>query len=408
MTYTSVMRLRSLFPSLLTLIFLASGCSTQNDNGEKNQPAQGGLKAPELLKANHDAKPASAQEKVAQPGATPPGGSKVSNPAKPFRFDGPLNYLVFAPDNKTLIAGGRFWEVASGKITRSIGLPASRLCSSPDGRLLLFGDQSKVRLWDVAAGKQVWSSDTGHSISGVTFSGDGKRFAACSDAFTREKTHCVWETASKKMINKFGSDRRPWRSADSVALSPDGKYVAAHLGAVVRLWEVDTGKYFATLGAKLAEFDEDDRPESRAPSLVAFSPDGKYLASMIGNRNLNDQVACHWHWPSTNLVWERERTNSMIGFTPDSKYVVYGGNNVRVKVTATEDQFLSSAVQLREVKTGICIPRFLNYNHAFSAAAISPDGKKLAVARSGSHRSTWEVFDLEKDPPPEQRLFIID
>src|SRR5439155_10894045 len=80
--------------------------------------------------------------------------------------------VAFARDGKTLVSFGndrklRFWDLATGKQTRQIMLDVQakdangrhRTVLSPDGALLAVGDQGDVTLYDTATGKE------GHRLS---------------------------------------------------------------------------------------------------------------------------------------------------------------------------------------------------------------------------------------------------
>ncbi len=108
---------------------------------------------------------------------------------------------------------------------------------SPDGKLIATGGQdSKVRLWDVASHKTIASftqrdslAADGNPISvdSLAFSPDGKLLAAGSDF---DETG-VWDVAKRQEVDVLQEQ------GDSVAFSPDGTlFAAADVSGVVNLW----------------------------------------------------------------------------------------------------------------------------------------------------------------------------
>jgi WD40 repeat protein/tRNA A-37 threonylcarbamoyl transferase component Bud32 len=238
--------------------------------------------------------------------------------------------LSFSRDGRQLASGSEdgtivFWDVGAGTEVRTLRGDAdsvSRVQFSPDGRLLAAGGQGGlVTLWDAATGK---GRDPlpGHTgvVRCVAFSPDGQWLASGGE----DRTVLLHPLAEGRL--------RTFRTpsiVNDVAFSPDGRSLAAvgdahvPLGvrdpapkATVHLWDLETGKektwkghtgdvhglVFSPAGPLLATCAEDgtvrlwdysaETPRVRVLGpgpfgggvrAVAFTPDGRYLATANGN-----------------------------------------------------------------------------------------------------------------------------
>lgn len=113
---------------------------------------------------------------------------------------GDIVALNFSPDGSRIASAGwdytvRLWDVRTGRATRVLlGHPnwVSGVAFSPDGRRLASSSGFKLRVFDVASGKELWSSDfrgvirgeaaenTPEDLSTVVFSPDGTLIAVGS------------------------------------------------------------------------------------------------------------------------------------------------------------------------------------------------------------------------------------
>jgi WD40 repeat protein len=199
------------------------------------------------------------------------------------------------------------------------------------------------------------TTSAGHTdgVISVAFNQDGTILASAS----LDHTVRLWNTSTQQ---RFGQPLQgDSEQLFTVAFSPDGKEVASGVGGSVWLWNTATH-------ARIANFP----PQSEGVLTVAFSPDGKLLAS--GSRDGTVLVRN----PATHKNVKLFPTNSggviSVAFSPDSKSLASGGQDGTVRLwNPTTGQPVGQALRGRTGRV--------------NSVAFSPNGKLLA---SGSQDGT--------------------
>jgi WD40 repeat protein len=295
--------------------------------------------------------------------------------------------LVLSPDGTTLISAGtssegtakqrngdiRLWDIASGKELRRFETPDLRpasLALSPTGVLVVSVDGRVVRIWDLKTGAEVRSLTTGKdSLYCVAIAPDGRTMATCGQGGLR-----LWDLRTGR--EAAAPEQEGLRDMLHVAFSPDGKSLAAGavhsppdrrgLGSRVVVWDLGTGKQRLCLP-----------PGRMADTLVAFSPDGRTLASANGEGSviLWDAATGAKRFHAADLPLA---AGYRLVFSPDGKTLATGSG-------------FEGVVRLWEVPTGR--PR-LDEAEAHGArltrVAFAPDGRLLATASADHTIRLWD------------------
>jgi WD40 repeat protein len=256
-------------------------------------------------------------------------------------------------------------------------LEPGAIAYSPDGKkLALGGSDNIIVLWDLVQRKKVATLRNvptfGVSVDSVAFSPDGKFLASASDTGVY-----LWDGSSGRKLATLDEHK-----SSSVSFSPDGRILAS-AGSGVKFWELDTRKQILSL---------DD-----ATGVVAFSPDGKMLVTGVKNGDLD-----LWDVGSRTkqgTLKGHKYTPNHLAFSPDGKFLAtesIADATVRIwKVETQKELALFKDSQLgafspvgqmlaiyreRQLKLldSETLSTLANLPSMGSAIAFSPDGKMLA------------------------------
>jgi WD40 repeat protein len=236
---------------------------------------------------------------------------------------------------------------------------------SADGRyaaILPGGYQGPLDLWDVTAGKRVWSlvRDLGWP-STLSISADGKFLAIGGVRFDISKeggrsfevTNCLCEVATGKEL---------WRRQETI-----------HYGGIGM-----------TVGA----------------GPFCFSPDGRALATITNVHNLaygdHSQVQL-WEVATGKVRRKFKGIDGMLGaiaFSPDGQLLAWGGAHAKdpwIKFPSATAEPIHSLVVLTDPHR---LRQLKGHQATVTGLAFSPDGARLASVSADGTGLVWGVKEL--------------
>jgi len=308
-----------------------------------------------------------------------------------LRFIGDGSQLASVAFDGTL----KLWETGTGRELKSMQLErVAGAMFSQDGRLLVTktpGDYTS-KLWTVSNGRLLRVLPTSTNMDHLmALSADGTLLADAGDRYeSAGPSHQQIETNAIRVYDVSTGEERhriPLTSTDyglqSLAFSPDGRWLTLAGDSDVRLWEVNTGRQ----GFQLAD--------GSLQKAVAFSPDGQWLvvSSRTGVTLCN--IAVRQKLPNGNTVLVL-RTDDANGI----QTLAFGNDDRRI---ATESS--DGMVRLWDVASKQVVRTLPGKLEPAARVQFSHNGKLLAGSDFGNTITLWDAesgAELRKCKVPKQ------
>ncbi|MFE1171332.1 hypothetical protein [Streptomyces sp. NPDC058773] len=273
--------------------------------------------------------------------------------------------VAFSRDGRTLASAGgdntvRLWDVATRRTTAVLHGhtdPVNALAFTPDGRTLASGSADRtVRIWDVGA-RRTSATLTGLRATTLAISPDGRTLATGGADQVR-----IWDVETRRSAAVIGAHIR---GTQALAFSPDSRTLIIPDGADkggVRLWDTRARRTTATLGGR-----------HDAVRSAAISPDGRVIATAGRTLRL---------WSAKNPRPLRTLASSI----EPTWHLVFSPGGRRLASVETD-----GTVRLWDVTTAHAVATFPGHTKLFDGAAFSPNGKTLATLSDDRTVRLWDT-----------------
>jgi WD40 repeat protein len=341
-----------------------------------------------------------------------------------FSADGTL-LATFGPNARCVVWEVSTWRPAHViAITLPAGMDnLMGAAFSPDGRSLAFA-YGACSLWDVATGREVWSySGFSGAISGVplrtisdvSFSPDSTRLVVSS----WDKRLTIFDTSNGRELRTFTG--RTGRGGPVLFGPFDHRLMTFSEGSIkverINFWELGNGGglHSLSIDTGVKEVAAMDTELAGAPASIALSPDGQFLANFLGDRIELFEIASKQRlrtltghtapvravcfradgkelaslgMDNTVRIWEAGSGRELRSFdthaNPYSQAIFSSGGRWLALA------YLDSTIHLWDISLGREVNTLRGHQNAVSGLAFSSDDTIVSVSADGTLKF-WDV-----------------
>ncbi len=319
-----------------------------------------------------------------------------------------IHSVAFSPDGKFIASGGsdgilRVWlpQNLGESLIFSVNHNSEIIAIdfSPDSRWVAFGSEDgSVEVWSLDNHKELVNLQSLYSSAGaIAFSPDGRWLVTAGDnegrgsgfdANNQSHNLMVWNTQNWDLEYSFTGDIV---NVKTVAFSPDGKWLASSgVGRVIYLWDT------ANLESDPVTFNEFDFSSGSFEwvSSLTFSLDSKWL--IAGN------------WNQTVQIWSLENTSqealiiddllspvNTVALSPDGQFLAIGSGDLVIS-----DYGRIGLWQLSNPNNEPVILE--SGTTAYLTLAFSPDGKWLVSGDDNGRIKYWPLLEVQLEVACQQ------